>query len=170
MQLKSGCRFKLSPDILKEISANKHVLRDISYFRSLPRHIRLITVGDVTTRKLEEAGLKIFLEVVDLKTKRVEDGSFSHREGSLMIRNDAGTISHDLFLLIGKILSGSREARIEVEGEEDLAALPIIYYSDDNTVIAYGVPDTGMASLEVNHGLRTHIIEMLERMEIECQS
>ena len=170
MQLKSGCRFKLSPDIFKEISANKHVLRDISFFRSLPGHVRLITVGDVTTRKLEEAGLKIFLEVVDLKTKRVEDGSFSHREGSLLIRNDPGTISHDLFLLIGKILSGSMEARIEVEGEEDLAALPIIYYSDDNTVIAYGVPDTGMASLEVNHGLRTHIIEMLERMEIECQS
>ena len=122
MQLKSGCRFKLSPDILKEISANKHVLRDISYFRSLSGRIRLITVGDVTTRKLEEAGLKIFLEVVDLKTKRVEDGSFSHREGSIRIRNDPGTISHDLFLMIGKILSGSKEARIEVEGEEDLAA------------------------------------------------
>ncbi|MCL4480549.1 MAG: DUF359 domain-containing protein [Candidatus Thermoplasmatota archaeon] len=170
MQLKSGCRFKLSPDILKEIGENQHVLRDITYFRSLSKNIRLVTVGDVTTKKLEEAGLDIFLEVVDLKTKRVKDGSFYHREGSFRIRNDPGTISHDLFLLIGKIISGSKKARIEIEGEEDLAALPIIYYSDDNTVIAYGVPDTGMASLEVNHGLRTHIIQMLERMEIECQN
>ena len=73
MQLKSGCRFKLSPEILKEIGANKHILRDVSYFTSLSRETKLITVGDVTTKTLEEAGLKIFLEVVDLKTRRIKD-------------------------------------------------------------------------------------------------
>jgi uncharacterized protein (UPF0218 family) len=170
MLLKSGCRFKVSTSINAEISATKHILCSPEYLNALGSGFRVVSVGDVTTERIVASGLVPFLQIVDLKTKRSESIAFSHIEGSFVIKNEAGTISHDLFFLIRDIFTQKKPARIEVNGEEDLAVLPIIYYSDDNTVVAYGVPDVGMACLRVDSHLKLIVNNMLERMEIECQN
>ncbi|MGC8516212.1 MAG: GTP-dependent dephospho-CoA kinase family protein [Thermoplasmata archaeon] len=170
MLLKSGCRFKVSSSINAEISATKHILCTSEYLRTLGSGVRIVSVGDVTTERIVDSGLVPYLQIVDLKTKRSESNAFSHVEGSIVIKNEAGTISHDLFFLIRDIFTQNKPARIEVTGEEDLAVLPIIYYSDDNTVVAYGVPDVGMACLRVDSHLKLIVNNMLERMEIECQN
>ena len=106
---------------------------------------------------------------MDLKTKRKSDGSFSHVEGSLSVANPPGVITHDLFLAIRNVFEDGRKTRIEVNGEEDLAVIPIIFYSKLDTVIAYGIPDKGMACLEVTQSLKEKIDDLLKRMDIEWQ-
>jgi|GEM_PF-763771 uncharacterized protein (UPF0218 family) len=170
MLLKSGCRFKVSPSISAEISATRHTLCTPDELKAYGSGVRIVSVGDVTTARIVDSGLIPFLQIVDLKTKRSDRGEFRHVEGSIIISNEAGTISHDLFFLIRDIFSQDKPARIEVLGEEDLAVLPIIYYSDDNTVVAYGVPDVGMACLRVDNHLKLIVNSMIERMETECQN
>ena len=168
MQLKSGCKFKVSASINSEISATKHTLCTPEELGIISSGASIISVGDVTTERLIASGITPLLQIVDLKTKRSDRKDYRHMEGSLIIKNEAGTISHDLFFLIRDILAKKKPARIEVLGEEDLAVLPIIYYSEDNTVVAYGVPDVGMACLRVNSHLKLIVNSMIERMEIEC--
>jgi uncharacterized protein (UPF0218 family) len=170
MLLKSGCRFKVTSSISAEISATKHTLCTPGDLKTFGPEVRIVSVGDVTTSKIVDSGLNPFLQIVDLKTKRSDRNEFTHVDGSIVIRNEAGTISHDLFFLIRDIFSQDKPARIEVVGEEDLAVLPIIYYSDDNTVVAYGVPDVGMACLMVDSHLKLIVNSLIERMETECQN
>ncbi len=167
MQLRSGCRFILSRDILDEIAATKHDLCEPDFLLELSRSSRIVTVGDVTTENALKAGVDVFLQIVDLKTKREEKERFSHHNDAHIITNEAGTLSHDLFFLIESLLKG-KGGRIEVEGEEDLTVIPIIYYSDVNTVVAYGVPDVGMAYFKVNSDSKAHVKNLIERMNVEC--
>jgi uncharacterized protein (UPF0218 family) len=74
-----------------------------------------------------------------------------------------------MFLLIERMLSGNG-GRIEVDGEEDLAVIPIIFYSDINTVVTYGVPDVGMACIKVDEAIKDEVKALIERMEIRCQN
>ncbi|WP_171823449.1 GTP-dependent dephospho-CoA kinase family protein [Thermogymnomonas acidicola] len=101
---------------------------------------------------------------MDLKTKRGGEASFKHIEGSVRVINEAGTISHDLMIEIRDAFLTGRPKRIEVEGEEDLAVIPIIFYAPLNTVVAYGVPDVGMACIRVTPEEKDRVTRMLEMM------
>lgn len=169
MQLRSGCKFVASQEIINEIAATHHRLCDIDFIRSASDDSKIVTVGDVTTENVVNAGVPVHLQIVDLKTKRDIVGRFTHVAGSHLISNEPGTLSHDLFLLIDKMMNGEG-GRIEIEGEEDLSVIPIIYYSEVNTVVAYGVPDVGMACLKVENDLKTLVAKLIERMRIECPS
>jgi len=169
MQLKSGSKFIVSPEIRKEISESNGEICSPSTIREKYSRRTVCAVGDVTTRNLRNASIDLFLQVVDLKTKRIADGSFFHEDGSIKINNPPGVITHDLFIALEKIFREGKKTRIEIDGEEDLAVIPIIFYSKLDTVIAYGIPDTGMACLEVTQSLKKKIDDLLKRMDIEWQ-
>ncbi|MCW6168180.1 MAG: DUF359 domain-containing protein [Thermoplasmatales archaeon] len=169
MQLESGSEFVLSDDARRLITLNNGELCNPEVFKTKFSEKRIVSVGDVTTERLEQNGIKPFLEVVDLKTKRTSDGYFTHRSGSESIKNAPGVISHDLFFLIERLMKGNG-GRIEIEGEEDLSVIPIIFYSDQNTVIAYGIPDVGMACIEINENIKKLVDHILSRMEIRCKN
>lgn len=166
MQLRYGSKFSIPSEVLQEISSHKHELCNIEQIRILSRTKTIISVGDATTKALEEAGIELKLSVVDLKTKREESNEYRHREGSVIVENDASTLSHDLFLEIEKIINSDHNGRIEVKGEEDLAVIPIIYYSDFNTVVSYGVPDVGIACISVDSNVKENIKSLIGRMSV----
>ncbi|MHB8359654.1 MAG: DUF359 domain-containing protein [Thermoplasmataceae archaeon] len=167
MRLKSGSKFIVSPEIRREISQSNGELCSPEIILERYAGRTICSVGDVTTRNLRAASIDIFLQVVDLKTKRTTDGSFFHEEGSITLSNPPGVITHDLFITLEKIFREKKKTRIEIDGEEDLAVIPIIFYSKLDTVIAYGIPDTGMACLEVTQSLKRKIDDLLKRMDIE---
>ena len=169
MQLKSGSEFIISEELRDEISKSNGAICSAETLSSEYEGYKIVSVGDVTTRVLHEASLKPYLEVVDLKTRRGTEGVFEPVPGSHKIRNDSGTLSHDLFLLIERLIA-TGGGRIEIDGEEDLAVIPIIFYSDKNTVVAYGIPNVGMACIKVDSEIREHVKQLIERMEIKCQN
>ncbi len=169
MQLKSGSEFIVGDELRSLIAESNGELCSPKDIFEKFGHSRIIAVGDVTTQVLHDSGIVPFIEIVDLKTKRGTGDSFKSIPGSYRIRNEAATLSHDLFLLIEKLLEGDG-GRIEVEGEEDLAVIPIIFYSDKNTVVAYGIPDVGMACIQVSVEVKQLVKDLIERMEIRCQN
>lgn len=162
MQLKSGSKFVLSQDVLDEVSSYGHRMCVASEILGLSNSSKIISVGDVTTDNLSRLGIPIHIEIVDLKTRRGQEGEFSSKPGAYHVENEAGTLSHDLFLLIRKIMPVG--GRIEVTGEEDLAVIPIIYYCDLNTVVVYGIPGKGMACITVDRSVKKNIEELVERI------
>ncbi len=169
MQLKSGSEFVISDEIREEITRSNGVLCTPDKILLEYPGNKVIAVGDVTTDVLHKNGIEPFIEIVDLKTKRGIIGEFESIPGSHRIKNDAATLSHDLFLLI-KDLMNHNGGRIEIDGEEDLAVIPIIFYSDLNTVVTYGIPDVGMACIPVNLEVKKLVTQMIERMEVRCQN
>lgn len=169
MQLESGSEFIVNEEIRREISLNNGIVCNPDTIISNFPGKKVISVGDVTTEVLKTSGIKPFIEIVDLKTKRSEKGHYRTVPGSYHIRNEPGTLNHDLFFLIEKIINKDG-GRIEIDGEEDLAVLPIIFYSDQNTVVAYGIPDIGMACIDVDENVKKLVHDILSRMEIKCQN
>lgn len=169
MQLKSGNEFVIGEELRELITRSNGAICTPQSILSSFGGMRIISVGDVTTKVLHEGGIKPFIEIVDLKTKRGPEGEFNHVPGSRTISNPPGTLSHELFMLIEELLN-SDGGRIEVDGEEDLAVIPIIFYSDKNTVVAYGIPDVGMACIPVSPEVQNMVKELIERMEVRCQN
>ena len=162
MQLKSGSKFVLSQEVIDEVTAYGHrMCSDLEILRA-SESSKIISVGDVTTYNLKKKGVPIHIEVVDLKTRRGKEGEFASVSGAYHVNNEAGTLSHDLFLLIREIMPVG--GRIEVIGEEDLAVIPIIYYCDLNTVVVYGIPGKGMACITVNRSVKENIEQLVERI------
>ncbi len=169
MQLKSGSEFVFSDEIREEITRSNGVICTPDKILSDYPGSKIIAVGDVTTKVLHDKGIHPFMEIVDLRTKRGVVGEYKSLPGSYKIKNDPATLSHDLFLLI-KELMDHNGGRIEIDGEEDLAVIPIIFYSDLNTVVTYGIPDVGMACIPVNLEVKKLVTQMIERMEVRCQN
>ncbi len=160
---------KLDRDIIignaarQSIKSFKYSLCSVNDVKLLAENNKIISVGDVTTENLLKAGIDLQLQVVDLVTKR-DEKHFEHVNGSYQVSSPPGMISLELMNAIQHFLSDHLRGRIEVRGEEDLAVIPIIFYADNNTVIVYGVPDTGMAFIKVNEDVKKEIEKMIMEM------
>ncbi|MCL4314530.1 MAG: DUF359 domain-containing protein [Candidatus Thermoplasmatota archaeon] len=161
MQSRSGSRYCLDDSTRNEVEKAEHRICDPSKV-IVEGHAAIVTVGDYTTEVIEKLGARIKLQIVDLKTKRME--KYEHRPGAVQVVNPAGCISDDLIAAVRKALSGDADVRIEVEGEEDLAVIPVIMAAEDDTVVFYGVPDTGMACITVNMESRIRVRDIFQRM------
>jgi uncharacterized protein (UPF0218 family) len=133
----------------------------------------LVTVGDMVTATLLDSGYDISLAVFDYKTKRTEKRDFGTRLKKmpgmrLHATNPPAVITRELrealqnaFLLIG---TGARVG-IEVDGEEDLAAIPAIIMAPEGSMVLYGMPGKGMVVVTVNDEARKKARALLGLME-----
>ena len=129
------------------------------------------TVGDICTIKLIEEGIIPNLMVVDYKTKRsiklakmqlcvIE----SVKCKSVEVDNEPGTISQQLYFEIKNAIKSKIMTKIIVNGEEDLATLPVIKHSKIGAKVIYGMPDKGMVVVDVNQRAKERANKLLERM------
>ena len=130
----------------------------------------LCSVGDATTATFLEEGLSPRVMVVDNKTKR---GPFNGqvrtriRPGTpiVQVKNAAATISEDLWQAVAGAMARKDATLIEVDGEEDLAALPCVLLAPQGAVVAYGQPDQGIVLLNVDDAARERVRVLLKQME-----
>lgn len=108
---------------------------------------RIVAVGDETILKMLELGKKPHVAVFDFKVKRKRIAKEKEQRlrrafpKMLELRNPKGTISKRLMLLAPEILM--KGWAVKISGEEDLAALPLIAFSDKKTAVLYGQPNKG---------------------------
>ena len=133
----------------------------------------LVTVGDMVTATLLDAGFDVSLAVFDYKTKRTEKMDFKNglkklRGKRLRARNPPAMITMEMwealqnaFLMVG---TGARVG-IEVEGEEDLAAIPAIIMAPEGARVLYGMPGKGMVAVTVDSETRKKAGALLGLME-----
>ena len=164
MQLKLDHDIIINGRIRSLIKNFKYKLCTVNDIKEFSKNNKIISVGDVTTENLKNNNVNIFLEVVDLKTKR-ENKNFKHIENSIEVDNPSGVITKNLMDILYNSINSSKNNRIEINGEEDLAVIPIIFYADNNTVIVYGIPDTGMAYIKVDKEIKKMVNNIIMEMK-----
>ncbi len=131
---------------------------------------KLISVGDVTTFHLLEAGIFPDLCIVDNRTKRKpvsEDVSSRNKDGvytEVTVDNPAGLITDELINSISEAFVSGKALRIFVRGEEDLATLPVILMAPLGSVVLYGQPDEGVVFVEVTESKKEEIRILFEKL------
>ena len=124
------------------------------FIRSKYPNDLLISVGDVTTRKLQEAGLIPHMGIIDsLVERKPAAHEIIYDNVTLKADNPAGTITDDLWNTIKQgfqlVRTGYRVI-ILVNGEEDLAVIPCILMAPPGSLVLYGQPGEGLVICNVD--------------------
>ena len=134
----------------------------------------VIAVGDVTTYNLFKAGVKPRLCFIDQHTKRSAVSKAISAVTSrtdyvnIYVKNPAGMLSGELVLAIKEaLISPEKHICICVDGEEDLATLPAIAFSDVGSLVLYGQPDEGLVCVTVTDEKKEEMGDMLKMIFTE---
>ena len=134
----------------------------------------IATIGDICTIKIIKEIRVPDLMIVDYKTKR--NISLTEEQKKILestncktveVRNQAGAISKELCDQIEKAITKDEKTKIKVNGEEDLATLPVIKHCQIGAKVIYGMPDKGMVVVDVNQQAKERTNKLLERMLVK---
>ena len=107
------------------------------------------TVGDVVTYHLIRQGVIPSIAIIDGHTMRTPfnwSPAVFHKR--LCARNPPGTLTRDLLETLDRAVQ-DRDVLIIVDGEEDLAVIPLILAAPFGVFILYGQPGEGVVVCEV---------------------
>lgn len=129
----------------------------------------VVAVGDIVTYHLLRADRRPDVAVIDGKTEReaVEREVLEAIEGfdrTVEVENPPATLTADLLGELRAAVERDGTTVVDVDGEEDLAALPAVLVAPDGASVVYGQPDEGMVLGLVDDGLRTRVRDLLDRM------
>tara|TARA_B100000609_G_C17166091_1_gene408960 strand:+ start:546 stop:1046 length:501 start_codon:yes stop_codon:yes gene_type:complete len=134
----------------------------------------IATIGDICTVKLIQEEIIPNLMIVDYKTKRnikLTEMQMSIIESvkskSVKVDNEPGTISQQLYFEIKNAIKSEIMTKIIVNGEEDLATLPVIKHSKIGAKVIYGMPDKGMVVVDVNQRTKERANKLLKKMLVK---
>lgn len=135
----------------------------------------ILSVGDVVTYHLIEAGHTPAVALVDERTERamVADeiseriDAYEGFDHIVEATNPPATLSSELLDTMARAVTAApeRTTLIEVDGEEDLAALPAVILAPTGASVVYGQPGEGMVLGTVDEELREGVRDTLGRME-----
>jgi len=132
----------------------------------------LVAVGDIVTYHLLSAGRVPEVALVDERTKRsavdpeVTD-TISGFDRRVDVDNPPGTLTRGLLDALRESVAADGTTLVDVDGEEDLAALPAVLAVPVGGCVVYGQPDEGMVLVEPDEATRERARSLLERMDGE---
>lgn len=130
----------------------------------------IATVGDITTKKFNEFKLNQQVSVIDFKVERqkrffdIRELGFLGSEKIIKIINPAGSITSDLFKACLTIWN-KEKIILSVDGEEDLAVLPLILTAPLKAVIYYGQPNEGLVKVVVSEKVKKRIYSLVSKFK-----
>ena len=132
----------------------------------------LVAVGDIVTYHFLVEGILPDVSVVDGMTERHEvkeevTEKWLEIPDSLEVENPAGTVTRDLIRGLNEGLEADEAIRVDVDGEEDLATLPVIAKAENGDTVVYGQPDEGMVFVTVTEEKKEEAVSLLRRMDVE---
>lgn len=116
---------------------------------------KTITIGDIATQKFNQENIGQFLSIVDFAVNRqkkfdkLSDLGFLGDIETIETENPAGSITPELFDSVRKAFGSENRKIILINGEEDLAVLPVLLVAPLGFVIFYGQPDQGLVEFSV---------------------
>jgi uncharacterized protein (UPF0218 family) len=119
------------------------------------------TVGDVVTHRLIFQGIIPDIAIIDGYSMRVPcqrgPEGFDH---CIRVRNPPGTITDELIRELDHAVLHP-PVLIYVEGEEDLAVIPLVIAAPDGAMILYGQPHQGVVLRTVGAAAKTEARSLL---------
>ena len=132
----------------------------------------LITVGDVTTKKFNDLGINQDISVTDFKVERrikfsnFKELGFTGNEKIFKIKNPAGSLVPSLFKTASDLFKISKKYNriiLYIEGEEDLAVLPLVLSAPLGSLIFYGQPGKGVVKVEVSEKVKKSAFRLVSQ-------
>ena len=113
-------------------------------------HSRVYAVGDVVTHNLQKRGITPDIAVIDGYTMRSPCSRMPELRGEcIRVKNPAGTLTDDLIRALDHAVMHS-PVTVMVDGEEDLAVIPLVIAAPDGAIVLYGQPHQGVVLRTVN--------------------
>ncbi len=132
----------------------------------------VVAVGDMVTYHLLEADHTPAVALVDERTEReaVDDRVREALDGAAFgrerrVENPPAALTAPLLEALAGAVDSEGTTLLDVEGEEDLAALPAILTAPDGAGVVYGQPGEGMVLVAVDREAREGARRILERMD-----
>lgn len=115
---------------------------------------RLYTVGDVVTRNVIRLGFLPEVAVIDCHTMRSPCGKAPRGFPRVFhAENPPGTITPMMVEVLEHAVAAP-PALVIINGEEDLAVIPLVLAAPDGGLILYGQPGKGVVVREIDAGAR----------------
>lgn len=133
---------------------------------------KIITVGDVTTKRLLESHIHPKISIVDFIVERkkmytsLQQIGFSGKETILELTNPPGHIEPQIWEILHNIkdtLSTEEQFIILVEGEEDLLVIPLVLLLPVGYYVLYGQPHQGLVVVEITEEKKSYIASILKQ-------
>lgn len=134
---------------------------------------KVIAVGDVTVRKFNENKVNQFLSIVDFNVGREKkfnnlgDLGFPEKAAYQNIENPKGRINSQLFKSIGKVFKNNSSNIILIEGEEDLAVVPVILLAPLGFTVFYGQPNKGLVKVLITEKIKNKVFDLVNKFHLE---
>jgi hypothetical protein len=123
----------------------------------------IYSVGDVVTHNLQNAGITPDVAIIDGFTMRSPCSTQPSPKGScIRVKNPAGTLTEDLIHAVNNAIA-SPPVTIVVEGEEDLAVIPVVMAAPLGAIVLYGQPHKGVVLRRVTPEAKLVARQFLER-------
>jgi len=137
----------------------------------------VITVGDITTKTFNDISLGQNLSIIDFKVAREEKFSnilelgFVGDENIFKVDNPAGYITSNLFITLSEIFKSDIEDKmiLLINGEEDLAVLPLILAAPLGSVIWYGQPKEGIVQVIATEETKKKAYKIVEQFSFNTR-
>jgi uncharacterized protein (UPF0218 family) len=138
--------------------AERHLLKkpfgtlypDLKDTLSLLTGKKVYAVGDVVTKRLLHYGIIPTLAIIDQRSMRAPCGETpSYQSHRFSAPNPPGMITNELIDRIKEALL-VEPSIIIVDGEEDLAVIPVILQAPEGGILLYGQPHEGIVFREIN--------------------
>jgi len=115
----------------------------------------IFSVGDVVTHSLQQHGITPSVAVIDGHTMRSPCDKLPVISGECIpVKNPAGTITDELVAALAYAIDHA-PATILIDGEEDLAVIPLVIAAPLNSVVLYGQPHAGVVLRVIDKEAKT---------------
>lgn len=150
-----------------------------SWFKS--QHINpfyTVTVGDVVTDSFNNYNFGQRLSIVDLRVQRkqafksLKDHKFTSTHTIKSIKNPPGCITSELFNAIYDVFNNKTNGKtvIYVNGEEDLAVLPVLICSPLQYRVFYGQPNSGIVEVLVTEEVKKKAYNIVNSFKLRSSN
>jgi hypothetical protein len=145
------------------------IAKDIGELGIKPDEL-IITIGDRVTEDALLAGITPKVCVYDNRIERrsvpVSERITKLSADRIMIKNPPGSLNEEVFGILKKAVTGKRNIKIEVDGEEDLVAVAAMDVAPIGAVVLYGQPGEGVVCVRIDKKTK----EMIKRIISEMQN
>jgi len=131
----------------------------------------IVTVGDVVSENALRHGIQAHVLIVDSKVMRERVQPAKAPKYKVMhVKNPAGTLTPETWVIVEKALKQKQPARVLVEGEEDLLTLVAVLQSPENSLVVYGQPSEGVVAVLVDKEAKEKAQRVVSAMAVSPKS
>ncbi|MBU5690295.1 MAG: DUF359 domain-containing protein [Candidatus Aenigmatarchaeota archaeon] len=165
--------YKLPEELRKEFKiAYGQIYSSVETAKKQLEGKTIICVGDRISYNAISHGIKPKMIIFDKKEQRKETEikmrsvleTFSGK--TIKARNPASHITAELWNAVKKGFEDVQPVKIMVDGEEDLAFLPVVLEAEVNDVVLYGFFDKGFVLTIVDNNLKKRCKELLSKFQV----